>query len=548
MSWFHNLTFRWKLALPIALLTLLFVFIAFSSINLINRLGDNVNQITEEYMSALGYLLQADRDLYQALTAERSLIFVETNSDDYQVLVNMHDENIVQAQTRVGKFFGVTRSESARSREQEFFTLFDKWKTTTEEIERQRSEGGRSGRRTAIELSFKEGAAQFDAMRQIIDELTEQVEAEATVAAAAASAAIDSNLKAQLTTLLVGLVICGLLAILFPSLVTRPLKRVIGTIENLASGSGDLTLRVQVQSKDELGHLSASLNQFLDKLHDLIKRVAVSSVEVRNAANTLLRLNNETQEMVASQHTATDMVATAVNEMSASAKEVAQSASSAADAARSADSDASKGNERVNSSAASINDLAEDVERAATMINMLERETEGVGSVLDVIRGIAEQTNLLALNAAIEAARAGEQGRGFAVVADEVRTLASRTQQSTKEIHEMIERLQAGARDAVSVMDAGRKKAHASVERAQSAGTSLQEITKAVASISEMNTQIAVSVEEQNAVTEEINRNISDISTTSNRTALLSAETAKASAMLSDHAQNLDKIVQNFNI
>ena len=548
MAWFYNLGFRWKLTLPVALLAILLATTALIGVQLINRLSEDVNRLADEFLPGLNSLLQADRDLYQALVAERSMIFVDTNSEQYKKLTAMHDENIGQARERAVKFFRTTRSEQAQEREQEFLALFDKWSDTTQEIERQRSEGGRIGRSTAIDMSFNEGVTKFDAMRQVIDELTDLVQKDAAAAGANAHTTTDNNQIIQAATLTVGLLVCALVAFFFPILITRPLNRVISAIEDLAGGEGDLTLRVNVDSKDELGHLSASLNQFLEKLHDLIRRAATTSSQVREASNQMLQLNSQSQEMIGSQHSSTDMVATAINEMAATVQEVAQSASSAADEARQADADARTGSERVNSSLISIRDLAQDVGRAAEVIHKLETEAEGVGSVLDVIRGIAEQTNLLALNAAIEAARAGEQGRGFAVVADEVRTLASRTQQSTTEIQGMIEKLQCGARNAVSVMDAGREKAQASVERAESAGSSLIEITKAVASISSMNTQIASAAEEQSVVTAEINRNITEISVISDRNSQVSSEAAQASTVLSEYAGELDRIVQNFKI
>ena len=548
MAWFYNLGFRWKLTLPVALLAILLATTALIGVQLINRLSEDVNRLADEFLPGLNSLLQADRDLYQALVAERSMIFVDTNSEEYKKLTAMHDENIGQARERAVKFFRTTRSEQAQGREQEFLALFDKWSDTTQEIKRQRSEGGRIGRSTAIDMSFNEGVTKFDAMRQVIDELTDLVQKDAAAAGANAHTTTDNNQIIQAATLAVGLLVCALVAFFFPILITRPLNRVISAIEDLAGGEGDLTLRVNVDSKDELGHLSASLNQFLEKLHDLIRRAATTSSQVREASNQMLQLNSQSQEMIGSQHSSTDMVATAINEMAATVQEVAQSASSAADEARQADADARTGSERVNSSLISIRDLAQDVGRAAEVIHKLETEAEGVGSVLDVIRGIAEQTNLLALNAAIEAARAGEQGRGFAVVADEVRTLASRTQQSTTEIQGMIEKLQCGARNAVSVMDAGREKAQASVERAESAGSSLIEITKAVASISSMNTQIASAAEEQSVVTAEINRNITEISVISDRNSQVSSEAAQASTVLSEYAGELDRIVQNFKI
>jgi len=548
MSWFYNLSFRWKLSLPIALLAMLLLIVTMLGMHLINRLDEDVGRFADEYLPGLDYLLQADRDLYQALSAERSLIFVDTESEQYRLLAEMHDENIQQARERVGKFFETTQSEQARSRQQEFIALFDKWSATTQEVERQRSEEGRIGRSTAIDLSFNEGSSQFEAMRQVIDELTKQVEDAAAAAVEEARVTVVDNHMIQVSSLAVGLLICGLLILFFPRMITGPLHRVISAIEDLDSGDGDLTLRVNVDSRDELGRLAGSLNRFLEKLHALIGRVAQTSSRVRDASDQLLQLNGQTQEMVTNQHMSTDMVATAVNEMSATVQEVARSASTAAQAANQADEDARQGSGRVNRSAAAIRELAQDVEQATGVIHDLKSEAEGVGSVLDVIRGIAEQTNLLALNAAIEAARAGEQGRGFAVVADEVRTLASRTQQSTTEIQEMIERLQSGAQGAVSVMDAGRDKFQKSVELAESAGESLSEITQAVAAIRDMNAQIASAAEEQSTVTEDINRNVNEISASSDQTAQVSGEASQASSVLSEHAQELDRIVQNFKI
>ncbi len=229
-------------------------------------------------------------------------------------------------------------------------------------------------------------------------------------------------------------------------------------------------------------------------------------------------------------------------------QEVARNASSASQAAQEADGEAGNGKQVVSASIDAINALAGEVEKAAEVIDKLETDSENISKVLDVIKGIAEQTNLLALNAAIEAARAGEQGRGFAVVADEVRTLASRTQQSTEEIHEIIERLQADAESAVQVMNTGRGQAQSSVEQAAHAGESLERIAKAVTTISDMNAQIASAAEEQTAVAEEINRNIVGITQAGQESAQGAQQTATSSEELAKLAARLQGLVSQFRV
>ncbi len=548
MAWFNNLSFRWKLIIPVSILTLLMLINSIMVMNIINSLGNSIDKLADEQLPEIDSLLQADRDLYQALVAERSMIFVDSESDNYAKLKQSHAENIKQAQDRMNQFFKTTKTASMQARKKVFFELFNKWRDTTIEIERQRSQEGRIGRGTAIDLSFHEGEQQFHAMRKVIDDLTAQVQKDIASASGAAHEKISSNYSSQIMALIVELIICALVIIFMPGLVINPLNQVTNAIRTLSNDNGDLTHRVHVNSKDELGILASTLNQFLDKLHGLIKRVAAASTQVKSSSEQLQRLNGQTQEMITSQHSSTEMAATAVSEMSSTVQEIARNASEAANATQRVDHDAQEGNTLVAASTSSIKDQASDVERATEAIHTLESEAQGVGTVLEVIRAIAEQTNLLALNAAIEAARAGEQGRGFAVVADEVRTLASRTRQSTDEIREIVERLQQGASNAVSVMDEAHNKARTSVERAESAGKSLSEITRAVSAINEMTIQIATAAEEQSVATDEISKNVTEISTASDRNARVSQEAAAASEQLSEQALELNEIVQSFKI
>lgn len=328
----------------------------------------------------------------------------------------------------------------------------------------------------------------------------------------------------------------------------KPLNIAIDALRDIAEGEGDLTRRLSVSGRNEISSLSIEFNKFADKIQGLVRDVGNATGQLSSAAGQMRSITQETSEGVSNQQTQTDMVATAINEMVATVQEVARNATQAAEAAMQADVEASNGRAVVKTTTAAINDLANEVERASEVIHRLEDDSNSIGSVLDVIRGIAEQTNLLALNAAIEAARAGEQGRGFAVVADEVRTLASRTQESTKEIQGMIEGLQGAAREAVQVMEQSKSYTESGVARAAEATTSLESITRAVATIRSMNDQIASASEQQNSVTEEINQNIVTISQIAEHTSMGAEQTKAASEQLTHLADELQSLVGQFRV
>ncbi len=348
--------------------------------------------------------------------------------------------------------------------------------------------------------------------------------------------------------LLVGLLIGLGLAFAVNLMITTPLNAAVDAMKDVSEGEGDLTMRLTVSGKDEIGQLASSFNGFITKMQDVIREVTASTSQLSAAAEEMSMITSETRTGVQRQQSETALVATAITEMSSTVHEVANNAETAASAASQADTQAEQGKQIVSSTMSSITTLASEVETAATVINQLEKDSESIGSVLEVIRGIAEQTNLLALNAAIEAARAGEQGRGFAVVADEVRSLASRTQESTQEIQEMIEHLQKGSRDAVTAMEAGQEQAHQTVEQASQAETSLNEISTAVAQINEMNAHIAQASRQQGEVVEEVNKNIVNITQVSDDAANGAEQLSTASHEMANLAVNLEGQVSHFKI
>ncbi|AOU99792.1 hypothetical protein BI364_15175 [Acidihalobacter yilgarnensis] len=363
-------------------------------------------------------------------------------------------------------------------------------------------------------------------------------------------AQVDASFRLGALIGLVAAVVGLLLSVLLGRSITRGLRAATRALSDIAEGEGDLTRRLpeDIGGRDEVAQLAASFNRFVGKVQALVAEVATSSQQIAGASERMSGITRMTYEGVQRQQRETEQVATAMNEMTTTVQVVARHASEAADATHEASREAGAGQAEVQRTVEVINTLASEVEKAGGVIKKLEADSVQIGTVLDVIRGIAEQTNLLALNAAIEAARAGEQGRGFAVVADEVRTLASRTQQSTEEIQGMIERLQAGARDAVTAMEGGQARAELSVDQAARAGASLGAITGAVTRINDMNLQIASAAEEQSHVAEEINRNVLTINEVAEISAEGAQQTASAGEELKGLASQLQRLVGRFRI
>ena len=540
---FADLGFRWKIALPILLLAALLVAMGTLGVRGITQVAESSTTLTNRHLPAISLLLNADRDLYQAFVAERSLLD-EGAEDHVTALKKTHAENLQQAYDRVHKFADMQPGSEALALVAEFDRGFERWKATSQRVLELASidpEG-------ASRLSFGDSEAQFEEARTAIDKLGELEDNAANAVGTDAIARGEALVWQQGLIIAIGLLVCLVLVVGFPMLVTRPLHNLLYRIEQIADGDGDLRVRLDVLSKDELGKLSHAFNRFLDKLQPLIKEVGRVTGEVADSAQSLAGMAAANDRLISSEHAAVDQVSTAATEMSVAVHEVARNAQNAADAARHAEVQSREDAQVVGATIHSIRQLAQEVESASDTIQTLEQETANIGAVLAVIKGIAEQTNLLALNAAIEAARAGEQGRGFAVVADEVRALAARTQESTKDIQQMIERLQAGVQNAVKATHSGSARARQSVEQAAGVDQALSVTGDSVQRINDMAVQIATACEEQSSVTEEIARNISDIRDLSNEAAQTSEQSTRASQHLSELSHGLAQLVGRFRV
>lgn len=359
---------------------------------------------------------------------------------------------------------------------------------------------------------------------------------------------VEASLPAQISLTSIGLVLGVVVAFIISQMVTVPLNKTVAALQDVAQGEGDLTHRLEVKSGDEFGSLALAFNQFSKKIQSLMQEVSSCSGQLINSARQMDQVVSNTQADINTQNGQIDEISASIESMATKIQSVVGHTSQAADLADQTNQNALEGKGIVNQSLESSNQLALDVDKASTVINALETDVESISGVLGVIQSIAEQTNLLALNAAIEAARAGEQGRGFAVVADEVRTLASRTQDSTEEIQAIIKRLQAGSVEAVQVMENGKNKAGEGLEHVRLAGNSLQKISSAAEDMLSMNREIASVTDEQGQSASRVSQNIIAINQLSTQTASSAGLMADTSSQVNEQAVQLQNLIGQFKV
>ncbi|ELI5735367.1 cache domain-containing protein [Vibrio fluvialis] len=377
---------------------------------------------------------------------------------------------------------------------------------------------------------------------------TDDVDAEIAEMEMLAKQRLTSSLWTLTAISVVIVVLVGIVAMFINRSILHPLRLFDASIRSFASGDADLTARMERFSVPEFSQLSENFNAFVASLQDIIKRVNLVGQQVVDETNSMTQRATQVDDLASGQREETEQVATAMTEMTTTAHEISNNASQAAQSAKEADDNAKEAHSIVDTAARSVQSLAEEVAEASSVISKLESDVKNISTSLAVIQDIAEQTNLLALNAAIEAARAGDQGRGFAVVADEVRKLASRTQDSTGEIHAMIEQLKAASDAAVRAMDSSQNRSVSTVQEANAAAKALEQIQQSIGTIMDMNSLIATATEEQSLVGQEISQRIVVISDQSSQSADLANENRQGSQALNGRAHELYDLVARFKV
>lgn len=546
MKLIGRLSVGYKIATPLLAIVLIFSVMSILTVVKLNQQEEINYKLVELVQPVNDNLDDAYRDLYQITAAAQGLMLSTTAAEIEHHTFEFKDD-AYKILPRMKKVQDLYKANILPSHTQFELTALIKttetWIQGYEPLFSNPSESHQYYQQHRGQLD-----EQFKTMRKQLKSISSLIAAEEIKLRELNREGIDSiKLIAEVgagSAILVALLTIWLLI----KWIVQPIKSLEQAMSGVASGDGDLTQRIIVSSEDEIGQLAKAFNLFISRIHGTVSDVIVSSNTVRTEMDNIQGITKNIAEFSSNQQRESEVVAAAVHEMQMTSSTVNESATEAAQASLGATTEAETTETILQQTVSSIQSLADEITQAGTVIHTLDRDVSNIASILDVIKGIAEQTNLLALNAAIEAARAGEQGRGFAVVADEVRALASKTQDSTGEIQKMIERLQAGAKKAVTAMESSTQSGEETIELANQASKSLQQITNAIVIMNDMNTQIATAANEQNHVSGDVNANVQRIADNSTQMVVMVSSSENACIALSEQCERLDDLVSQFKV
>ena len=538
----RNLTIGLRASLFFALMTLLMVALGGFALLQMQRMHSYSDEVDKNWLPAI----LASNDIGLATSRVRALtlrlLTQESTADINDTLARMQ-EGKAALDAADGRYEALISSEQERTAYGQFVAARDRYMAQQEVVTNLVTSGRRQAAEDAVSSKLNGYA---DDMVAKLAELTRLNQQGASAAAGKTSDVYGDSVKMVLALAIASVIATIVLALMLTRSIVGPISQALQVARTIASG--DLSQRVQVEGSDEPAELLKALAAMRDSLSDTIEGISNASSQLASASEELNAVTEDSARGLRQQNNELEQAATAVNEMTAAVEEVARNAASTSDASRETDEHSRNGQDQVRQTVSSINALTNDLTETADNVESLAAEVNSITQMLDVIRAVAEQTNLLALNAAIEAARAGEQGRGFAVVADEVRALAHRTQQSTTEIEQMIGSVQKGAGNAVQAMQGSTSMAATTLRLAQAAGEALEGVTRAVSSINERNLVIASASGEQVQVAREVDRNLVNIRDLSTQSAAGAEQTNSASQELSRLAVQLRDLVARFRL
>ncbi|WP_373960681.1 methyl-accepting chemotaxis protein [Vibrio gigantis] len=542
----NNLSIRSKIAIP-----LMVIVIVFSTVTVLNVIKSNAqaainNELNNVVQPVLDNLEDGYRDIYQIIASAQGLLLAKDQAAiDYQKFE--FRDNAYKAVPRFESvqtlYTAGVLDPSSRGELSKLVNAMSKWVSLHEPMFADPA----SAYQYNIDYSH-----QLDAEFAIIRKQLRSIRTLIEVKQAELRKQADDSIEASKVIIEVGMAVAVFAACfamwLSNRFIVRPIQGVEKAMSEIASGDGDLSQRMAVNGSDEIARLSSAFNQFVGKIHVTVEQVILASNAVRSEMENIKSLTQSVAQFSANQQQESEVVAAAVHEMQATSEAVSGNALDAASASNTANREVESADKTLGLTVSSIERLAHDIDNASGVVHELDSDVKNIASILGVIRGIAEQTNLLALNAAIEAARAGEQGRGFAVVADEVRALASKTQDSTGEIQSMIERLEQGAQQAVGVMNESKISGEKTIIQAGTAASSLSEIRNSIGMMNEMNTQIATAASQQSQVSEEVNQNVQRIAESTMQMVEMASSAENACMALAEQCEMLDGLVSQFEV